>query len=119
MTMTEKRWISINQTPYRRPVHQQMGTATVVTSTSPYSVPQAITAYGDKTSGNCVFEVKYIGAEEPVEPMTIGDYSTLYFGKNSKRLFRVSVRPEHFAVANKDSFVEAVKEAIGQVEEKP
>jgi len=61
-----------------------------VSSASPYSVPQAVSTYDDEISGNYVLELKYIGTDEPVEMVTL-DSSRLFFGKNSKRVFKVSV----------------------------
>jgi hypothetical protein len=62
----------------------------VVSSTSPYSVPDAVTAYTDGRSGNYVFEVKYIGTEEPLEVID-SENSKVERGKNSKRLYKVAI----------------------------
>lgn len=108
--MSDKLWISIDPLMFRQPVKQQMGTATVTTSTSPYSVPQAATAWDDKSAGTYVFECKYIGGDEPVEAYRLPNVQVLR-GKNSKRLFKVLLNhtPE---LADRDHVFVAFKNAI-------
>ncbi len=105
---TEKPWITIDSAQFRRPVEQQVGTTTVVTSTSPYAVPQAVSAYDNLK--NYVFEAKYIGPDEPVQTLLENNIRVDY-GKNSKRVVRIFLGHEP-VLANREAFVAALKNAI-------
>jgi hypothetical protein len=92
--MAMKRWLTIDSSQFRKPEARQIGKATVVSSTSPYSVPDAITTYDDTRSGMHVLEFKYIGPDEPLEAFH-WNQCTLEVGKNSKRLFKVLIPSHH------------------------
>lgn len=116
--MSDKQWISIDPALFRQPVLEKMGTTTVVSSTSPYAVPQALTTYDDKTSGQYVLEVKYIGPEEPVEVLDVLTTSPnlrVLRGKNSGRLMKVYVNHTANEAITVESFVESVQKAIAKV----
>src|SRR6267154_5855666 len=89
-SMEMKHWISIDQAPFRKGVASQFGNVTVTSSSSPYSVPEAVSTYDDKNAGAYVFEVRYIGPEEPKEAIVTNNLKFLV-GKNSKRLFTIEV----------------------------
>jgi len=88
--MDMKQWISIDQTPFRKETASQLGNVTVTSSSSPYSVPEAVSSYDDKSAGVYILEVRYIGSEEPKEAI-ISNNLTFLVGKNSKRLFAIEV----------------------------
>jgi hypothetical protein len=112
--MTDKQWITIDPSLFREPVQQKIGSATVTSSTSPYAVPSALATYDDRTSGQYVLEVKYIGPEEPVETVMHNDVRVLR-GKNSGRLMKVFVNHTSQEPITVDSFVESVQNSIAKV----
>lgn len=116
MTMTDKQWIAIDPSRFRRTVEQKIGAATVVSSASPYSVPQAMSTYDDKQSGAYVLEVKYIGAEEPTETL-MAENLRFMRGKNSGRLLKVYVGHTS-SMVDREHIVQAVKDAIARIDSK-
>jgi hypothetical protein len=115
--MSAKTWLAINPDQFRLPTSNHIGKATVVSSTSPYSIPDAVTTYDDKDSGAYVLEVKYIGADEPIE-IILSDNLKLMRGKNSKRLFKVQVHhgPE---LQGSDQSLAALTDAIERLSRDP
>ena len=112
--MTDKQWITIDPSLFREPVQQKIGSATVISSTSPYAVPSALTTYDDKTSGQYVLEVKYIGPEDPVEAVTHDEVRVMR-GKNSGRLVKVFVNHTSPGPITVDSFVASIQDSIAKV----
>lgn len=115
--MSAKTWLAINPDQFRLPTADHIGKVSVVSSTSPYSIPDAVATYNDKESGEYVLEVKYIGAEEPIE-LVLSNNLKLMRGRNSKRLFRVQLHhsPEQ---QRPDQFLAALKNAIEQLGRDP
>src|SRR5688572_24824189 len=88
--MRDKVWFTIDPAQFRTSIKQELGRATVVSSTSPYAVPDAVATTANPQKGRYVFEIKYIGSEEPVEALNLGNLQVAR-GRNSKRLFKVSL----------------------------
>jgi hypothetical protein len=113
--MSAKHWhILIDGNLLRRPVSEKIGGVTVTSSASPYSVPDAVAMTTDKDSRLYVFELKYIGTEEPVETLTLDDLSFLK-GKNSNRLFQVAGRLPAGTEVSQPAVLETVRKAIMKV----
>jgi hypothetical protein len=108
MNTTVKPWITIDPAQFRRPVQERVGGTTVVSSTSPYAVPDAISAYDSRD--NYILEAKYIGPDEPVSTF-FADRIRMEIGKNSKRLVRIAL-PHDVTILNSDSFVAEIKKAL-------
>jgi hypothetical protein len=111
--MSDKVWFSIDPTQFRKPIKQELGRATVVSSLSPYAVPDAVATSADPQKGVYIFEIKYIGSEEPVEALNLVNLQVAR-GRNSKRLFKVSLTQPGLS-NEREAIFESIKNAIAKV----
>lgn len=67
------------------------GTA-ITASTSPYDVPEALRSYKNDQDGSYVIEIKYMGPEEPLDTVDVGEGLFIRTGRHSKRLYEFIIR---------------------------
>ena len=90
------------------------GTKVTASSSSPYDIPEAVQSYRNEQKGIYTFEVKYIGPDEPTDTVSFGKDIEIRAGRNSKRIYAITVHPAD--PHSKTSVLNTIRVGVSQLQ---